>query len=140
MSFRLLLIIVLCGVIRNGVNAQSSLKLWYSKPASQWVEALPLGNGHIGAMVFGGVDREVIQLNENTLYSGGPVMHNINPDAYTYLPKIREALLKDEDYAKADQLTKKLQGLFTESYLPLGDVVIKQNFQGEKSSSYCLRK
>ncbi len=63
--------------------AQSPLKLWYNKPATQWVEALPLGNGHIGAMVFGGVNEELIQLNESTLYSGGPVKKNINPEAHT---------------------------------------------------------
>jgi alpha-L-fucosidase 2 len=116
--------------------AQSALKLWYNKPATQWVEALPVGNGHIGGMIFGGVEEELIQLNESTLYSGGPVKRNINPEAHTYLPKIREALLKEEDYSKANQLTKKMQGLFTESYMPLGDIVIKQNFQGATPSAY----
>jgi alpha-L-fucosidase 2 len=49
------------------------LKLWYDKPASNWVEALAVGNGKIGAMVFGGVEKELLQLNESTLFSGGPV-------------------------------------------------------------------
>ena len=118
------------------VNAQSSLKLWYNKPATQWVEALPVGNGHIGGMIFGGVEEELIQLNESTLYSGGPVKRNINPEAPAYLPKIREALLKEEDYTKANQLTKKMQGLFTESYMPLGDLVIKQSFHNAVPSAY----
>lgn len=64
--------------------AQSDLKLWYKYPAKEWVEALPLGNGHIGAMVFGGVEEELIQLNESSLYSGGPVKKNINPKAQSF--------------------------------------------------------
>jgi alpha-L-fucosidase 2 len=96
------------------------------------VEALPVGNGHIGAMIFGGVEDELLQLNESTLYSGGPVKDTINPKAFSYLAAIREALLKEEDYSKADSLTKKMQGLFTESYMPMGDVMIHQNFNGAK--------
>ena len=118
------------------ICAQSSLKLWYNKPATQWVEALPVGNGHIGGMVFGGVEEELIQLNESTLYSGGPVKRNINPQAHEYLPQIREALLKEEDYTKANLITKKMQGLYTESYMPLGDIIIKQNFHGAAPSAY----
>jgi alpha-L-fucosidase 2 len=53
------------------------MKLWYDKPAAVWTEALPLGNGHIGAMVFGRVEEELIQLNESTLWSGGPVKTNV---------------------------------------------------------------
>ncbi len=52
-------------------NAQP-LRLWYDQPATQWVEALPVGNGRIGAMIFGGVEDELLQLNESTLYSGDP--------------------------------------------------------------------
>ena len=118
------------------VKSQSNLKLWYNKPAANWVEALPVGNGRIGAMVFGGVAEELIQINESTLYSGGPVKRNINPEAHTYLPLVREALLKEEDYSKANDLTKKMQGLFTESYLPLGDILIRHNFNGGSTSSY----
>src|SRR5436853_5192479 len=50
----------------------TGLSLWYDKPAEKWTDALPLGNGRIGAMVFGGVDREHVQLNEDTLVSGEP--------------------------------------------------------------------
>jgi len=114
----------------------NELKLWYNKPAKQWTEALPLGNGKVGAMLFGGVEEELIQLNESTLYSGGPVKKTINPEASSFLPQIREALLKEEDYTKANALAKKMQGLFTESYMPLGNVVIKQNFGGAKPSAY----
>lgn len=115
---------------------KKTLTLWYDKPATQWVEALPVGNGRIGAMIFGGVEEELLQLNESSLYSGGPVKKTINPDAYAYLPQIREALLKEEDYTKANNLTKKMQGLYTESYLPLGDIRIKQSFNGAKPTGY----
>lgn len=117
-------------------NAQSGLSLWYDKPAVEWVEALPVGNGKIGGMVFGRVEEELIQLNESTLYSGGPVKQQINPDAFQYLPRIREALLKDQDYSKANELAKKMQGYFTESYMPLGDLLLKQSFNGGVTTAY----
>lgn len=115
--------------------AQQNLKLWYDKPAEKWVEALPLGNGQIGAMVFGGVEKELIQLNESSLWSGGPVKKNVNPDANKNLEPLREALYK-EDYHLATDLSKKMQGDFSESFLPLGDLVIKQDFKGVKPTKY----
>lgn len=120
------------------LNAQEHLKLWYEQPAQQWVEALPLGNGQIGAMVFGGVENELIQLNEGTLWSGGPQKRNVNPGAYKYLAPIREALAK-EDYEAASQLCRKMQGHYTESFLPLGDLHIKQSFNGSVSYARYLR-
>jgi alpha-L-fucosidase 2 len=128
--------IVLLLTATKQISAQSPLNLWYNKPAAEWVEALPVGNGHIGGMVFGRVEEELIQLNESTLYSGGPVKQQINPDAYQYLSPIREALLKEEDYSKANELAKKMQGYFTESYLPLGDLLLKQSFNGRTPSAY----
>jgi alpha-L-fucosidase 2 len=114
----------------------TDLKLWYKQPASQWVEALPIGNGHIGAMVFGGVEQELLQLNESTLWSGGPVKTNVNPASASYLPKVREALLQEGDYQKANELLKKMQGLYTESYMPMGDLKIVQDFKSEKPTAY----
>ncbi|HLA54107.1 MAG TPA: glycoside hydrolase N-terminal domain-containing protein, partial [Flavitalea sp.] len=89
------LILFILVILGNGlsVTGQAPLKLWYKQPAKEWVEALPLGNGRIGAMVFGGVENELIQLNESTLWSGGPVSASVNPDAYSHLAEIREALL-----------------------------------------------
>jgi alpha-L-fucosidase 2 len=87
------LVLVLFFGISLVADAQPSLKLWYDKPATQWVEALPVGNGRIGGMIFGGVEKELIQLNESTLYSGGPVKRNINPGAHTYLPQIDAGLI-----------------------------------------------
>jgi alpha-L-fucosidase 2 len=121
--------------VSKQISAQS-LSLWYSKPAAEWVEALPVGNGRIGGMIFGRVEEELIQLNESTLYSGGPVKQTINPDAYQYLSHIREALLKEKDYSKANELAKKMQGYFTESYMPLGDLLLKQSFNGRTPSAY----
>ena len=60
-------------MIVNLSIAQQSQKLWYKKPAKEWTEALPVGNGRLGAMVFGGVADELLQLNEATLWTGGPV-------------------------------------------------------------------
>ena len=128
-------LLLLTGIIALA-QQPAALKLWYNKPATQWTQALPLGNGKVGAMLFGGVEEELIQLNESTLYSGGPVKKAINPDASSFLPQIREALLKEEDYTKANALAKKMQGLFTASYMPLGNIIIKQNFAGAKPTSY----
>ncbi|SEI59122.1 alpha-L-fucosidase 2 [Dyadobacter sp. SG02] len=113
--------------------AQQGLKLWYKQPARNWNEALPVGNGRIGAMVFGRVNEELIQLNEETLWSGGPVNNNANPNAFQYLADVRKAL-ENEDYKLAEELTKKIQGPFTESYEPLGDLVIRQEIPGTVSA------
>jgi alpha-L-fucosidase 2 len=115
--------------------AQQNLKLWYDEPATKWVEALPIGNGQIGAMVFGGVESELIQLNEGSLWSGGPMKKNVNPNAYENLQPIREAL-KNEDYQLATDLCKKMQGYFSESFLPLGDLKIRQDFNGVQPTQY----
>jgi alpha-L-fucosidase 2 len=96
--------------------------LWYRQPAREWVEALPIGNARLGAMVFGGVATERLQLNEETLWSGGPKDWN-NPEARTILPLVREAIFAG-DYAKADELCHQMQGPYTQSYQPLGDVFL----------------
>ena len=98
------------------------VRLWYSRPAAQWVEALPLGNGRLGAMVFGGVERERIQLNEDTLWSGGPKDWN-TPRAPTALAEVRR-LIAAGDYPIADLSARAMQGPYTQSYLPMGDLHI----------------
>ena len=115
--------------------AQKDLTLWYNQPATTWTEALPIGNGRLGAMVFGGVENELIQLNEATLWSGGPVNKSVNPTAFSYLSKTREALFKG-DYAKGNELAKQQQGLYSESFLPLANLVIQQQFGSSKPSAY----
>ena len=89
--------------------AQSPTKLQFNKPAEFFEESLVLGNGRIGASVFGGVHSDKIFLNDITLWSGEPVDANMNPEAYKNLPAIRQAL-KNENYKLADSLNKKLQG------------------------------
>ncbi len=79
-------------------------KLWYQQAATVWEEALPLGNGKLGAMIFGGVSTERIQLNEDSVWYGGPVDRN-NPDAKENLPKIRELILSGR-IAEAETLMK----------------------------------
>ncbi|ACT92993.1 glycosyl hydrolase family 95 catalytic domain-containing protein [Dyadobacter fermentans] len=129
---------LLLNALSTDVIAQKGqdLKLWYSKPASRWVEALPVGNGHIGAMVFGGVEEELMQLNESTLWSGGPVKTNVNPASASYLPQVRKALLEEQDYQKANELLKKMQGLYTESYMPMADLKIVHDLKGQPASAY----
>ena len=78
------------------------LLLWYEKPASQWVEALPVGNGRLGAMVFGGTAIERLQLNEDTLYAGGPYDPN-NPEALQALPEARRLIFEGR-YREANDL------------------------------------
>src|SRR5215213_1939999 len=76
------------------------LTIWYKQPATAWEEALPLGNGKTGAMIFGGVSRERFQLNDNTLWSGYPDPGN-NPNGIKYLPLVRRAV-NEGDYAAAE--------------------------------------
>jgi alpha-L-fucosidase 2 len=133
------------------------LTLWYSQPASEWIDALPIGNGHLGAMVYGGgavspasdpigardpkgqepsgplptdPSKETLQLNEDTLWSGMPVDGN-NLDAPKWLAPIRKAVLQQEDYHLADNLCHKMQGLFAEAFQPLGNLHVDCNHAGE---------
>src|SRR4051812_18893977 len=90
-------------------DGPSPLTLWYRQPAEQWTEALPIGNGRLGAMIFGGVSRERLQLNEDTLYAGGPYDPS-NPQALEALPRVRE-LIAAGRYADAQTLAnEKLMG------------------------------
>src|SRR5436309_950910 len=79
-------------------------KLWYRQPAAQWVEALPVGNGRLGAMIFGGAEVERLQINEDTLWGGGPY-DPMNPAAREALPEIR-GLIAAGDFAKAQSLVQ----------------------------------
>lgn len=112
--------VCLVGVMTS-VAASADLRLWYDSPAAKWEEALPLGNGRIGAMVFGNPLDEVYQLNEETLWSGEPTDRN-NPNAKSALPAIRSAV-DNGDYEKARQLWKdNAQGPYTARYLPMADM------------------
>ena len=80
------------------------LSLWYRQPATKWTEALPIGNGRIGAMIFGGVDEERLQLNEDTLWAGGPY-NPVNPQARAALPEVRR-LVFEGNYRDASRLIR----------------------------------
>ncbi|MFS0726615.1 glycosyl hydrolase family 95 catalytic domain-containing protein [Paenibacillus sp. 1P07SE] len=109
------------------------MSIRFGRPAVYWTEALPVGNGRMGAMVFGGVESERIQLNEDTLWSGSLKDWN-NPRAREVLPQLREALRR-EDYAAADALGKEMMGPYTQSYLPLGDLQLTME-HGNKYHTY----
>jgi alpha-L-fucosidase 2 len=97
--------------------------LFYCQPAKEWVEALPIGNGRLGGMVFGGVSAERIQLNEDTFWSGGPY-DPINEEALANLPKVRQ-LVREGRYQEAQELAdQKLMGRprHLQAYQPLGDL------------------
>lgn len=101
-------------------------RLWYSKPARKWLEALPIGNGRLGGMIFGGIQEERIQLNEDSLYYGGPRVRD-NPEAIKTLAKIRK-LLKDGKIFDAEQLAMTtMVGIprYLNPYQPLGDLFIR---------------
>src|ERR1700674_744983 len=83
------------------------LVLWYDRPASQWVEALPIGNGRLGAMVFGGSANEHLQLNEDTLYAGGPYDPN-NPEALRALPEARRLIFAGKYKEASDLIGKEM--------------------------------
>ena len=107
---------------RMAQDVASHLTLWYRRPAQQWVEALPVGNGRLGAMVFGGIERERLQLNEDTLWTGGPREWN-NPNAPKALAEVRR-LVAEGKYAEADRAARGMQGTYTQSYAPLGNLVL----------------
>ena len=83
----------------SAAEPPAPLLLWYTHPAEKWTEALPIGNGRLGAMIFGGPQHEHLQLNEDTLWAGGPYTPD-NPNAYAALPKVRQ-LIFDGQYDEA---------------------------------------
>lgn len=112
------------------------MRLRYLQPAAGFTEALPLGNGRTGAMVFGGVEEDLIELNEDTLWSGIPGKYTVS-GAKDALPEIREALFR-EDYHGANELCKKLQGPFSQSYLPMANLRLR--FGGQSAPGEYFRE
>jgi alpha-L-fucosidase 2 len=100
-----LFVFALSTLALSSTGYAGELKLWYEQPAQIWEEALPLGNGRLGAMVYGGVARETIQLNEDTFWAGGP-HNNLNSAARTALPEIRR-MIAAEQYSAASALAEK---------------------------------
>ena len=102
----------------NRITAQSSF-LHYNSPATFFEEALPIGNGSQGAMVYGRIDEERLSLNDITLWTGEPDREVFSPDAHKSIAGIREALFR-EDYREADRLQRAVQGHYSQNYQPLG--------------------
>lgn len=128
-SLSLIVILFCCNVYgfakQNNVRTDSTLTLWYKKPAELWVEALPLGNGRLGAMVFGNPYRERIQLNENTVWAGSPY-RNDNLEAKNALSKI-QALVFENKFEEAESLANKkiiTQGAHGMPYQTVGNVFL----------------
>ncbi len=121
--------------LKSSAQTKNNYTLWYDKPVKDWNEALPIGNGRLGAMIFGRVKEELLQMNEQTLWTGGLMNPNPNPEAPKYLPQVREALFKDS-IGQAVKLLRKMQGPNTQMYQPLGNITIKQNAIGEATNYY----
>lgn len=113
--------------------AQDPMVLYFDQPANVFEEALPLGNGHLGAMVYGRIGDELIRLNEATLWSGTGA--DTDPiDGRALLADVRKALLA-EDWALGHELAKGLQGRDAEAFLPLGSLHLRQTFGAEENQS-----
>jgi len=144
------------GATQSTAPLADGLKLCYFEPAHQWVNALPIGNGRLGAMLYGGglqrpvpsldphhdpVDEplamnplhETLQLNTDTLWSGFPKDGN-NPDAKNHLADVRRAVLEEKDYHKADAICHQMQGLFSEAFQPVGNLHVDLEAPGEVAS------
>jgi len=87
---------------RSDSEKRSGMKLWYQQPAQEWAEALPVGNGRLGAMVFGGTEHERLQFNEDTLWTGQPHEYQ-HEGAAKYLPTVRK-LLSEGKQREAEKL------------------------------------
>lgn len=104
----------------NHEKRECDLKLWYDTPATDWYEALPIGNGTLGAMVYGGISHETLQLNENTLYSGEPGQRHVDLDFTQRLPKVKE-LVKAGKLIEVEQIIgSEWMGRAQDCYQPFG--------------------
>lgn len=127
----LALAVLLCFSCQN--EKKDNLVLWYNSPAQNWDEALPIGNGNIGAMVFGKPDDELLQLNDNTLYSGDPSVRWCNVDITPTYDEVVN-MLRDKKYVDAHQfIEKNWMWRLHQNYQPLGDWHLTSNVKGEIS-------
>lgn len=111
------------------------MKLWYDTPADFFEESLPVGNGKLGALIYGGTKDNTIYLNDITLWTGTPVDRTADSDAHKWIPAIREALF-NEDYARADSLQLHVQGYNCQFYQPLGIMHITDRNEVEATAYY----
>lgn len=127
---------VLCASMTTSTDFdESSSLLWYQRPASSWIEALPLGNGRLGAMVFGGIQTERLALNESTVWTGGPYDSKGEGQGYKALPAIQKLVFEGKG-AEAEALFEKEMMSKTwemAEYQPLGD--LRMTFPDEAFAS-----
>ncbi|MBN2313476.1 MAG: glycoside hydrolase N-terminal domain-containing protein [Sedimentisphaerales bacterium] len=137
MYLQFLISFIIMLTVTAEANANSNpMQLWYDDPATQWTEALPVGNGSLGAMIFGGVQKERIQFNEDTLWTGIPRDYS-HAGAYEYLPKIRELLFQGKQREAEDLAGQTFMSvpLRQERYQAFGDIWIE--YEGtEKCRDY----
>lgn len=138
---KILPLLLFFNVIITSLTAQndSYLKLWYLQPAKQWVEALPVGNGRLGAMIYGDPVNEIIQLNENTVWAGQPY-RNDNPDAKNVLPEVRKLIFEGkykeaQDLVNQNFISKISHGM---PYQTVGN--LKLHFKGTENYSEYYRE
>ena len=121
MTYNRFLITVLLSVICVAAKSQNH-RLWYAQPASHWLEALPIGNSHMGAMVYGKTDTEEIQLNEETFWSGSPYTNN-STESLQSLPEVRRLIFEGKESEAAKLIDKHfVKGPHGMRFLPLGSV------------------
>jgi len=122
---------------------EGGLVLWYTRPAGRWEEALPIGNGRLGAMVFGGAPNERLQLNEDSLWCGKPRPEGDRPDAWKHLAEIRKLLFQGK-YGEAGALTNRhmtnqgggFNGAYDSAYQTLGDLALAFDHAGAAPTDY----
>ena len=108
-----------------GDSTSRDMVLWYRQPATKWLQAMPLGNGMIGAMVFGGVPQERIALNESSFWSGRPHDYD-NPEAFQYFPQIRDLVFAGKFQEAEKMANDHFWGIpkAQEAYQPIGDLLL----------------
>ena len=127
--------ILFCALVALTIEAQEHL-LWYKKPATHWLEALPIGNSHLGAMIYGGTQTEEIQINEETFWSGSPYNNN-SIESKAHLDEVRQLIFAGKEKEAHDLIEKHFfKGPHGMRYLPLGSLKLKFRHQ-EETKNYC---
>ena len=130
-----LLTVALLAALKAFAQQQQPMRLWYDRPAQYFEESLPIGNGKLGALVYGGTDTCLIHLNDITLWTGKPVDQNEGAGAAKWIPEIRKALFA-EDYARADSLQLHVEGHNSAYYQPLATMNLIDLNTGKESRYY----
>src|SRR5208337_1965898 len=120
----------------SSAKPKGDMTLWYRQPAEKWLEAMPMGNGLMGAMVFGGTQKERIALNESSFWSGRPHDYD-DPQAIHYFPQIRDLVFAGKFQEAEKMADEHFFGLpkAQQAYQPLGDLLL--SFEGiEKTDAY----